>query len=205
MPQKHALDAEKITCESITEEIAASYTARGYTLAFAEEIMRFDVSLEIPDVTFLPSIACLKWQAETVHKFFTAYQASFRDRPGFPHWSEEQWIDWIANDPAFRPDRSWVAMAQDQAAGFIACADDEQASEQIGYIIQVGTHPQWRRQGLAAALVTRTLRAWKDEGKEAVILHVNVNNPEAIHLYQKLGFAIVGRRGTFCKQQKDVS
>jgi ribosomal protein S18 acetylase RimI-like enzyme len=31
------------------------------------------------------------------------------------------------------------------------------------------------------------------------MLHVNINNPGAIHLYQQLGFVIVGRRGKFRK------
>lgn len=202
MTQEHALDAEKFTCEAITDEIAAYYTERGYTLTFAEEVMRFDLSLAIPDAAFPPSISCLPWEPQTTHEFFTAYEASFRERPGFPHWSEEQWVDWISTDPTFRPDRSWVALTQDQVVGFIADADDEQAPGHIGYIIQVGTHPQWRHRGLATLLITRSLRAWKDEGKEAVILHVNVNNPGAIHLYQKLGFTIIERRGTFCKQRE---
>ena len=109
---------------------------------------------------------------------------------------------WISDDTAFRPDLSWVAIVQGQPAGFIANANDEQAPEQTGYIIQVGVHPDWRRQGLAAALMSRSLQAWQAEGKEAVILHVNINNPGAIKLYQKLGFTIVARRGAFRKQRE---
>ncbi len=82
-------------------------------------------------------------------------------------------------------------------AGFITSAEE---GADVGWIIQVGTHPQWRGQGIGAALMVRALRAWKAEGKEAVMLDVNVNNPGAIRLYRQLGFVIVGRRGKFQKQ-----
>ena len=197
MAQEHSTGEQIIRCEAITDEVAASYAERGFVLDFAEEVMRFDLSQTLPWANFPASVSCFGWEPERIHEFFAAYDASFRDRPGFPHWSEEQWVMWISDDPAFRPDLSWVAIAQGQPIGFIANANDEQAPEQMGYIIQVGVHPHWRRQGLAAALIVRSLQAWKTEGKEAVILHVNVNNPGAIKLYQKLGFTTITRRGAF--------
>lgn len=202
MTQNHASDAEQITCENMTDEIAADYTGRGYTLAFAEEVMRFDLYQPIPDVAFPPSVTCLNWTPETTHQFFAAYEAAFRERPGFPGWSEEEWVGNMLEGPPFRTDLSWVAIAEGQPVGFITNEDDDQAPQQVGYIIQVGTHPHWRGQGVGAALITRVLQAWKDEGKKYALLHVNVNNLRAIHLYQRLGFAIVGRRGKFSKQRE---
>lgn len=196
MTQEHSPDNQIIRCEAITDDLVASYAKQGFALDFAEEVMRFELSLALPQAEFPPSVSCFSWEPGRTHEFFSAYDASFRDRPGFPHWSEEQWVTWVSSDPAFRADQSWVAIAQGQPVGFIT---NEQESAQIGYIIQVGVHPDWRRQGLAAALMARSLQAWRDEGKEAVMLHVNVNNPGAIRLYQKLGFTIVARRGAFRK------
>lgn len=202
MTQEHSPDEQIIRCEAITDEVVADYAERGFVLDFAEEVMRFDLSFALPQADFPPSISCFSWELGRIHEFFAAYHASFRDRPGFPHWSEQQWVTWISDDPAFRPDLSWVAIAQGQPVGFVANADDEQEPEQIGYIIQVGVHPAWRRRGLAAALMVRSLQAWQAERKEAAMLHVNVNNPGAIQLYQKLGFTIVARRGAFRKQRE---
>jgi ribosomal protein S18 acetylase RimI-like enzyme len=199
MTQEHSPDEQIIRCEAITDEIVTSYAKQVFVLDFAEEVMRFDLSLPLPQANFSPSVSCFSWEPDRTHEFFAAYNASFRDRPGFPHWIEEQWVAWVSADPAFRPDLSRVAIAQGQPVGFIT---NEQESAQIGYIIQVGVHPDWRRQGLAAALMARSLQAWQAEGKEAVMLHVNVNNPGAIRLYQKLGFTIVARRGAFRKQRE---
>lgn len=199
MTQEHSLDEQIIRCEAITDEIITSYAEQGFVLDFAEEVMHFGLSQPLPQADVPLSVSCFPWEADRTHEFFAAYEASFRDRPGFPHWSKEQWVTWVSGDPAFRPDLSWVAIEQGQPVGFVT---NEQESAQIGYIIQIGVHPQWRRRGLAAALMARSLHAWQAEGKETVMLHVNVNNPGAIRLYQKLGFTIVARRGAFRKQRE---
>jgi ribosomal protein S18 acetylase RimI-like enzyme len=80
--------------------------------------------------------------------------------------------------------------------GFVTNADEGQH----GYTIQVGVHPNWRGQGLGAALTTYALQKWQETGKEAVILHVNVNNPGAMRLYQQLGFVVIRRRGKFSRR-----
>jgi mycothiol synthase len=195
--QEHS--PEEITCETVTGEITASYAEKGYALTFAEEVMRFDLSHAIPSVVVPPDVSFFTWTSERSHDFFTAYDASFRDRPGFPGWSEQEWVRWTSGNPTFRPDLSYLAEIQGQAAGFITNEEDDTAPEPTGYINQVGVDPRWRRQGIGAALVVRSLQAWQEEGKVAVMLHVNVNNTGAIRLYQQLGFSIVARRGKFHK------
>ena len=197
MEQEHS--PAEITCENVTGEITASYTEKGYTLTFAEEVMRFDLSQAIPQVVVPPDISFFPWASESRHDFFVAYDASFRHRPGFPGWSEREWVGWTSNNPTFRPDLSYLALVQGQAAGFITNEEDDTIPEPTGYINQVGVDPRFRRQGIGAALVVRSLQAWQEEGKVAVMLHVNVNNPGAIRLYQQLGFSIVARRGKFHK------
>lgn len=200
MAQDHFSSNNVITCEDVTDEIVASYAEKGFTLVFAEEVMRYDLSLPLPQVTPLPVVSYLTWDAQSVHAFFTIYQAAFRERPGFPGWSEEAWVRWVSEDPTFRPDLSFLAVVRGQAAGFVTNAEDEAAPERNGYLIQVGVHPQWRGQRLGAALLARSLQAWQEERKEAVILHVNRNNPASIHLYQQLGFVLVRWRGKFRQQ-----
>jgi mycothiol synthase len=197
MGQEHS--PEEITCENITDEIVTSYAEKGFTLTFAEEVMRFDLSQKIPQMVVRPDVSFFTWATERSHDFFMAYNASFRDRPGFPGWSEEEWVRWTNDSPTFRPDLSYLAVVQGQAAGFITNEEDDTAPESTGYINQVGVDPLWRRQGIGAALVMHSLQAWQEDGKVTVMLHVNVNNPGAIRLYQQLGFVVVRRRGKFHK------
>ena len=196
MVQGHSVPPEEIRSENVTDEGTASYAEKGYTLDFAEEVMRYDLSRTHPQVIVPFEVSYLNWTPERAHAFFTVYDASFRERPGFPGWSEAEWVDWTSSDPAFRSDLSVLAVVQGQAVGFVTNADEGQH----GYIIQVGVHPNWRGQRLGAALTTYALQKWQETGKEAVILHVNVNNPGAMRLYQQLGFVVIRRRGKFSRR-----
>ena len=200
MSQNHSNASEAITCESVTDEIVASYAQKGYNLIFAEEVMSYDLSHGLPHIVIPAELTFLTGNGENSHDFFVAYGTSFRDRPGFPGWPEEEWISWTADSPTFRPELSYLAVVRAQVAGFITNEDDDTAPELAGYINQVGVLPKWRRQGIGAILVARSLQAWQAEGKKVVTLHVNVNNPGARSLFQQVGFVVVGRRGKFGKQ-----
>lgn len=197
----HSTPPEEIRCENVTDEIIASYAKQGYILTFVEEVMRYDLSQTIRHITVPVEISYCVWTPERTHDFFSVYNASFCERPGFPGWSEAEWVDWTANDPSFRPDLSMLAMVQDQAVGFVTNSEDEEAQQ--GYLIQIGVHPHWRTQGLGAALLARSLQAWREAGREAVILHVNSNNPGAMRLFRQLGFMSIARRGKFIQRARE--
>lgn len=190
---------DRVTCEDLTDEIIARYTAEGYTLAFAEEVMRRGLGAvsDLPEAALPDGVALAAWATETAPAFFAAYAAAFADRPGFPGWSQERWVQWTAGDADFRSGLSWVALADAEPVGFLTCAQDTAAPTPTGFIIQTGTRPDWRGRGLATALVTRALRACRDAGYTAVTLDVNVNNPTARRLYARLGFVTMRRRGVF--------
>lgn len=192
-------ESDRVTCEDLTGEVTARYTAEGYTLAFAEDVMRRDTRdlSDLPEPVPPAGVTLATWEAATVPAFYAAYAAAFAERPGFPNWSRERWVEWTADDPGFRPDLSWVALAGAAPVGFITCGADTEAPTPSGFIIQVGARPGWRARGLATALVIRALLGWRDAGYPAVTLDVNVNNPDARRLYERLGFTIIRRRGVF--------
>jgi ribosomal protein S18 acetylase RimI-like enzyme len=198
-------EGDRVTCEDLTDEIVARYTAEGYMLSFAEDVMRRDLSglSDLSDLSDLPEpalpekVMLATWTPDAISMFFTAYAAAFADRPGFPGWSQERWVEWTAGDPDFRPNLSWVALVGADPVGFITCAEDTAAPTPTGFIIQTGTRPDWRGRGLASSLVTRALRGCRDAGYASAVLDVNVNNPTARRLYDRLGFTAIRRRGVF--------
>ena len=66
-----------------------------------------------------------------------------------------------------------------------------------GQITNIATHPDHRRHGYAAVVLESLLEEARARGLVTVTLEVRESNAPAIALYEKFGFAIVGRRPRF--------
>jgi ribosomal-protein-alanine N-acetyltransferase len=71
-------------------------------------------------------------------------------------------------------------------------------------ILNVATHPDCRRRGVAARLMAHTLERARREGLEAAYLEVRVGNAGAIDLYCKIGFRVVSRRSRYYADGEDA-
>ena len=78
------------------------------------------------------------------------------------------------------------AINKEKIAGFIA--GDIRRVEGTGWILTVGVLPEYRRQGIAEALLAKCERAMQ---MSRIKLSVRRSNQTAIQLYQKLGYAQV--------------
>lgn len=58
-----------------------------------------------------------------------------------------------------------------------------------GYIRELATEPEHRGRGIGRALIGAAARELVSRGAVAVRLHVRSSNPDALRLYQRLGFA----------------
>ena len=78
----------------------------------------------------------------------------------------------------------------------------------VGYIIywqirdevqinNVAVHPDFRGKGIAEAAMRLVLKEVRDNGAAFVTLEVRVSNAGAIHLYEKLGFKVLGTRKAY--------
>jgi hypothetical protein len=110
--------------EGLTARAERLYARYGFMQQFAEDVMLRDLHAPIPDAPLPLEIALATWTPALAPQFFEAYDSSFRDRPGFPGWSAEQWIAWVADDDEFRPELSLLATATQQPVGFVVCSDE---------------------------------------------------------------------------------
>ena len=70
-------------------------------------------------------------------------------------------------------------------------------------MMNVAVHPNYRRQGIAEALVTALVENLKERGSHCLMLEVRASNAPAIGLYQKMGFTEVGRRNNYYRNPKE--
>lgn len=64
-------------------------------------------------------------------------------------------------------------------------------------IVNVATHPDFRRRGCAEALIGKMEEFLSEKGVTDVYLEVRVSNTPARTLYEKLGFCAVGMRKNY--------
>src|SRR5262245_23881032 len=62
------------------------------------------------------------------------------------------------------------------------------------HITNLATHPRYRRQGVARALLSAVLDRARQGGVELAFLEVRPTNTEALALYERYGFRVIGRR-----------
>lgn len=67
-------------------------------------------------------------------------------------------------------------------------------------ILSVGTHPERRRRGVAQALLAAAAGQAAAAGARILHLEVGEDNPGAIALYRRTGFAKVGRRPDYYRR-----
>ena len=101
-------------------------------------------------------------------------------------------------------ERSLALLCGAQGVGF-ACMQGEAALAYCGMMVVAGegqitnvaTHPDHRRRGLAAEVLTAMLAHARALRLTEVTLEVRESNAAAIALYEKLGFETVGKRPRF--------
>ena len=95
--------------------------------------------------------------------------------------------------------RCTVAAEDDTVIGFLAF---EQVLDE-GSIVDVAVHPDYRRRGIAKALITSAVNS--AEGLYTVFLEVRESNVPAVRLYESLGFErIAVRKGYYDHPKEDA-
>jgi mycothiol synthase len=187
----------RVETEMLTAEQDVLFRGRGLRQTFGEDVMRAELTTPAGwTYLSLPAAVRLReWTTDLAERFFAVYATAFAERPGFPGWSCEQWIEWISDDPDFAPRWTLLADAPGRDVGFVAGAPDPHRG--VGWIVQVGVVPDARDRGLGSALVAEVMRRMLAAGRQAVLLNVNTNNPGAASVYRRLGFTTIGQRARY--------
>src|SRR6185436_8727466 len=93
-----------IRTESLTDSAHHLYLSHGFQSVFEALVMGHDLRGALPDRHLPPDMTLTEWRLDLADQFFQAYQAAFRDRPGFPGYSAEEWISGVTesdNNPAW--------------------------------------------------------------------------------------------------------
>ena len=70
-------------------------------------------------------------------------------------------------------------------------------------MMNIAVHPDYRRRGIAEALIAALEEQLRQRGSKALTLEVRDSNIPAITLYEKLGFTQVGLRKNYYRNPKE--
>lgn len=110
-------------------------------------------------------------------------------------WSEQGFLDALTQPAAL----FFVAEHEGKIAGYCGmyCVLDE------GEITNVAVAPRVRRKQIGRRMMNYLLAAAGEAGITNVLLEVRVSNAPAIHLYESLGFVILGLRKNFYEAPRE--
>lgn len=186
----------EVATESLTEPAHRLYLAHGFVSVFEELVMERDLHLPLPDRSLPQEATITNWQPDLAEQFFQAYQASFRDRPGFPGYSASEWIASVIEED-HKPEWTLLMRIGGEPVGFVSGYIDSTKEPPGGYIGQIGVIPAQRRRGFASALLVETMQRMQEAGAGSALLAVHLNNPGARETYSRLGFITAGRRARY--------
>jgi mycothiol synthase len=129
----------------------------------------------------------------THRRVWEAASRAFAQSYGEQAPTDDQYARWLASDE-FDPPLWRVAFHGDEIAGQILSYLDEPAADgsRVGWTESISTQPEFRRLGLARALLAESLRAVRDAGATKAALGADSQNPnQAQTLYESLGFEVV--------------
>ena len=110
-------------------------------------------------------------------------------------WSANSIASELENKLAF-----WlVATEGDRVAGYIGSQTVMDETD----MMNVAVHPDYRRNGIAEALVNDLVENLKKMGSHCLTLEVRASNMPAITLYEKLGFSEIGRRKNYYRNPRE--
>lgn len=185
-----APDEVRAETEALGDGAHALYLSKGLSQVFAENVMQLPAAATVPAVRPPAGLILSRWGQADPARFHAVYEQAFRERPGFPGWPRERWIERISDDEDFRADWTLLATLGGADVGFIA-------SDAGGWIAQLGVVPQARGKDIGALLITAAIQRMRAAGENTITLNVNINNPHAAALYRRLGFATTGRRARY--------
>jgi mycothiol synthase len=160
---------------------------------------------DVPDLPLPAGIEVRPVQPDQYHQVWAANDEAFRDHWGYSEDLEpyEAWLDQRNQQPEL-----WqVAWAGDEVAGmvlnYIDTVENEEYHRRRGWTENICVRRQWRGQGLAKALIARSLNLLKAQSMNEAALGVDAQNLSgAFRLYEHMGFRTVKRSSDYRKRME---
>jgi mycothiol synthase len=157
----------------------------------------------IPDLSLPAGVEVRSAAPEQYRQVYAAMNEAFRDHWSHSESTEEDYQRWI-NSPNFQPQLWQVGWSGDEVVGMVLNFIDVEYNENFkrlrGWTDPICVRRPWRKQGLAKALIARSMRLLQEQDMTEAGLGVDAQNPNgALRLYESLGYRETMRFMTYEK------
>jgi mycothiol synthase len=133
--------------------------------------------------------ADLERDARAVHAAETEF---FSDHYGFTPNPFDEWWHFRTRFFQAEPELWVLCLAGDEIVGLALCSSQRPGDAGLGWISTLGVRRDWRRRGLALAILHHSFRLLADRGKRRAGLGVDAESlTGATRLYEKAGMHVV--------------
>jgi mycothiol synthase len=149
---------------------------------------------DVPDLPLPEGIEVRPVEQEDLRKIWDSAREAFRDGREFTeeNWSEQEY-NRRCKAATFMPELWQIAWEGEEVVGgvhnYIDKAENEAFNRKWGHTEQIFVRRPWRKRGIAAALIARSLETLGEHGMTEATLDVDTENPSgALRLYKGLGY-----------------
>jgi len=140
--------------------------------------------------------------------FVRGWYESFRDHRGWMErkWEDimERWTHMTARDRRFNPEHWWAVFIDGELAAVNISQAEGHEREDVAYVMVLGTMRDFRKRGLAMALLHHAFNVFYDLGKSGVNLGVDGSSlTGAVRLYENAGMHIHKRYDHYERTDRD--
>jgi mycothiol synthase len=182
----------QVECFESENSLAALLEGRGYEPVRYEIYMVRKLSEPFPDAPMPLGLVVRPVLKEHLRPIYEASNEAFRDHWGSRDMTEEEFKSEMES-PVFHPELWKVAWDGDQVASVIHNFIDQKENEEYqrlrGYTEGICTRRNWRKMGLARALLVQSMQMFKAMGMTETALSADSENLSgAVRLYEGVGY-----------------
>jgi mycothiol synthase len=154
--------------------------------------MEIELTGELPEPAWPDGFTVRSFRAGDERAAYEAHMDSFADTWGFTHDPYATWAHWYMGE-GFQPEHWFLVEEGDQVAAVALCRISETEPE-LGWVRIIGVRPEYRRRGLAIALLQHVFAHFSRLGLKTLGLGVDAENPTgAVRLYERAGMHVARR------------